>query len=165
MEELPEDERIELTRELLRAMPDGDTSSLCNGAISHAAHAGLPRAALIRYAVFDDLYIRGYIPPALRDMVITPTIMTMSSRMRHWSVADAKARLSELMEEARSRPQTIERRGRPLVVVVSVEQFEDSDDAARWRRFVATSAEIRAKGGAALRVPERTRRRSPFART
>jgi prevent-host-death family protein len=96
-------------------------------------------------------------------MVITPTIMTMSSQRGHWSVADAKAKLSELMEEARSRPQTIERRGRPLVVVVSIEQFEDSDDAARWRRFVRTSAEIRAGGGADLRVPRRTRRRTPFA--
>ena len=96
-------------------------------------------------------------------MVITPSIMTMSSQRGHWSVADAKARLSELMEEARERPQTIERRGRPLVVVVSVEQFEDSDDAARWRRFVHTSAAIRAGGGAILQVPRRDHRRTPFA--
>jgi len=85
------------------------------------------------------------------------------SRRACWSVADAKARLSELMEQARERPQTIERRGRPLVVVVSVEQFEDSDDAARWRRFLDASAQIRAAGGGDIRVPRRTRRRSPFA--
>jgi prevent-host-death family protein len=97
-------------------------------------------------------------------MVITPTIMTMSSRSGHWSVADAKARLSELMEKARATPQTIERRGRPLVVVVSIEQFEDGDDAARWRRFVHSSVEVRAAGGADLRVPRRTPRRTPFAR-
>lgn len=89
--------------------------------------------------------------------------MTMSPRRSHWSVAEAKARLSELMELARTRPQTIERRGRPLVVVLSVEQFEDSDDAARWRRFVHACDEIRAAGGAHLRVPRRTSRRSPFA--
>jgi prevent-host-death family protein len=101
-------------------------------------------------------------PPRLREMVIAPTIMTMSSRSDRWSVADAKARLSELMEEARERPQTIERRGRPLVVVVSVELFENSVDAARWRGFVDSCAAIRASGGAELRVPRRTRRRGPF---
>jgi prevent-host-death family protein len=101
----------------------------------------------------------------LREMVIAPTIMTMSARRGHWSVAEAKARLSELMDQARTRPQTIERRGRPLVVVLSIAQYENSDDAARWHRFVQTSAEIRAAGGASLRVPRRTRRRSPFARS
>lgn len=101
----------------------------------------------------------------LHEMVITPTIMTMSLRRSHWSVAEAKARLSELMEQARTRPQTIERRGQPLVVVLSVEQFEDSDDTARWRRFVQTCAQIRAAGGARLSVPRRTSRRSPFTRS
>ena len=101
----------------------------------------------------------------LHEMVITPTIMTMSAHKGHWSVAEAKARLSELMEQARTRPQTIERRGRPLVVVLSVERYEDCDDAARWRRFVQTCAEIRAAGGANLRVPRRTSRRSPFVRS
>jgi prevent-host-death family protein len=98
-------------------------------------------------------------------MVIVSTILTMSSTRSHWSVADAKARLSELMEEARERPQTIERRGKPLVVVVSVEQFEDSDGAAKWRRFVHASAEIRAAGGATLRVPRPSVRRPPFVRS
>jgi prevent-host-death family protein len=97
-------------------------------------------------------------------MVIEPTMMTMSRGSR-WSVADAKARLSELMQQAREQPQTIERRGRPLVVVVSVEQFEGSDDRARWRGFLETSEEIRAAGGGDLRVPRRGRRRSPFGRS
>ena len=88
--------------------------------------------------------------------------MTMSARTARWSVAEAKAHLSELMDEARKRPQTILRRGEPVVVVVSVEQFDD--DEARWRRFLDVSAEIRAAGGAELRVPRRTSRRSPFAR-
>jgi prevent-host-death family protein len=90
--------------------------------------------------------------------------MTMSGRTAPWSVADAKARLSELMEEARTRPQTITRRGQPLVVVLPVAQFDDQGDAANWRRFLEISAELRAAGGAEIRVPRRTARRSPFAR-
>jgi prevent-host-death family protein len=42
-----------------------------------------------------------------------------------WSVADAKARLSELIERARSEgPQTITRKGRKTAVVVSAEEWE-----------------------------------------
>jgi prevent-host-death family protein len=95
-------------------------------------------------------------------MVIEGTMMTMSSRTSRWSVADAKAHLSELMEEARKRPQTIERRGKPVVVVVSVDQY--ADDEARWRRFLDVCEQIREAGGGEIRVPRRTGRRSPFAR-
>jgi prevent-host-death family protein len=97
-------------------------------------------------------------------MVISLTIMAMSPPGSRWSIAEAKARLSELMQQARERPQTIERRGRPLVVVVSVEQFEGSDDGARWRAFLDASEELRASGGGDLRVPRRTKRPSPFGR-
>jgi hypothetical protein len=62
-------------------------------------------------------------------MVISPKIMTMSSRSNHWSVAEV------------------------------------SDESGRWRTFLDASAEIRAAGGGALRVPRRTRRASPFGRT
>jgi prevent-host-death family protein len=42
-----------------------------------------------------------------------------------WSVADAKARLSEVIDRARSDgPQTITRKGRPAVVVVSSDEWE-----------------------------------------
>lgn len=42
-----------------------------------------------------------------------------------WSVAEAKARLSELLERARSAgPQTITRNGRETAVVVSVEEWK-----------------------------------------
>lgn len=42
-----------------------------------------------------------------------------------WSVAEAKARLSDLINEALSgAPQTITRRGRSAVVVVSAEEWE-----------------------------------------
>ncbi len=41
-----------------------------------------------------------------------------------WTVAGAKARLSEVIERARSSPQTITRNGKPSVVVVSVEEWQ-----------------------------------------
>lgn len=42
-----------------------------------------------------------------------------------WTVAEAKARFSELVDEARSNgPQTVTRRGRPAVVVVSSDEWE-----------------------------------------
>jgi prevent-host-death family protein len=40
-----------------------------------------------------------------------------------WSVADAKARLSEVIERAQSEPQTITRNGKPSVVVVSIDEW------------------------------------------
>lgn len=41
-----------------------------------------------------------------------------------WTVASAKARLSEVMERAQTAPQTITRNGRPSVVMVSVDTWE-----------------------------------------
>jgi len=44
---------------------------------------------------------------------------------RTWTVAEAKAKFSELVEKARaSGPQTITRNGRTAVVVVSAEEWE-----------------------------------------
>ena len=41
-----------------------------------------------------------------------------------WSVARAKARLSEVIDRAQSAPQTITRNGKPSVVVVSAEEWQ-----------------------------------------
>lgn len=41
-----------------------------------------------------------------------------------WTVADAKARLSEVIAQAQKGPQTITRNGRPSVVMVSVEEWQ-----------------------------------------
>jgi prevent-host-death family protein len=41
-----------------------------------------------------------------------------------WTVAEAKAKFSEVLEQARSGAQTITRNGRPAAVVVSVEEWE-----------------------------------------
>jgi prevent-host-death family protein len=44
-------------------------------------------------------------------------------RTEAWTVANAKARLSEVIDRAQNEPQTITRNGRPSVVVVSVEEW------------------------------------------
>ncbi len=41
-----------------------------------------------------------------------------------WSLANAKARLSEVVERAQDVPQTVTRNGRPAVVIVSVEEWQ-----------------------------------------
>ena len=43
---------------------------------------------------------------------------------RSWTVAGAKAKLSEVIERAQSAPQTITRNGKPSVVVVSAEEWQ-----------------------------------------
>lgn len=44
---------------------------------------------------------------------------------RTWTVAEAKAKLSEVIERARRRgPQTVTRNGRPAVVIVAAEEWE-----------------------------------------
>lgn len=42
----------------------------------------------------------------------------------NWTVASAKARLSQVIERAQTSPQTINRNGKPSVVVVSAEEWE-----------------------------------------
>lgn len=41
-----------------------------------------------------------------------------------WTVADAKARLSEVIDRAQGEPQMITRNGKPSVVIVSVEEWQ-----------------------------------------
>jgi prevent-host-death family protein len=54
------------------------------------------------------------------------TIMTYPlSADRNWSVAEAKAKFSEVIERARNdSPQMITRKGKPAVIVVSAEEWE-----------------------------------------
>ncbi len=42
----------------------------------------------------------------------------------NWTVAGAKARLSEVIERAQFSPQTITKNGKPSVVVVSAEEWQ-----------------------------------------
>lgn len=53
---------------------------------------------------------------------------------RSWSVQDAKNRFSEVVEAARSSPQTVTKHGKPAVVVVEVTEYE------RLRRLERASA-------------------------
>ena len=45
-----------------------------------------------------------------------------------WTVADAKARLSEVIERAQTDPQIITRHGKPSAVVVSAEEWARKTD-------------------------------------
>jgi prevent-host-death family protein len=48
-----------------------------------------------------------------------------STSKTSWSVANAKARFSELIDKAKSEgPQTVTRHGKPAAVLVSVEEWE-----------------------------------------
>jgi len=53
------------------------------------------------------------------------TIMTIKTNNREWPLAVAKARLSEVVEQARSNgPQTLTRRGRRAAIVVSIDEWD-----------------------------------------
>jgi len=54
--------------------------------------------------------------------VITPR-KSATPDSDHWTVAGAKARLSEVIERAQSDPQIITRHGKPSVVIVSAEEW------------------------------------------
>ncbi len=81
-----------------------------------------------------------------------------------WSVADAKAHLSEVITNAREtgQAQRIENRGRPVAVLVDASRFEAmsaiGEPVARYQAFLAQSASLRAAGGASLKLPRRRSR-------
>jgi prevent-host-death family protein len=86
-----------------------------------------------------------------------------------WSIADAKARFSRLLADARDAPQVIARRGERVAVVVDPGAFGELvreaaavSPTARWKAFLRLSAEIRAAGGAELALARRVSRPSPF---
>lgn len=57
-----------------------------------------------------------------------------------WSVAEAKAKFAQVLEQARTEPQTITRNGRPAAVVVSVEQWaRRTSRAGNLAQFLAAS--------------------------
>ena len=75
-----------------------------------------------------------------------------------WAVADAKARLSEVIERAiASGPQTITRNGRPTAVVVSMAEWtRKSRRAGNLAEFFAASP-LRASGLKTKRAKDRPR--------
>ena len=76
-----------------------------------------------------------------------------------WTVADAKARLSEVIERARSGgPQTITRNGRAAVVVVAVEEWErKTKRIGNLADFFAASP-LRGSGMRTKRLKDRPRK-------
>jgi len=73
----------------------------------------------------------------IREVVAVPDI----AHDHAWSVADAKARLSELLDRAiNDGPQAITRRGREIAVVVSVEEWhKKSSRSGSLAEFLAAS--------------------------
>lgn len=60
--------------------------------------------------------------------------------MSTWSLQDAKARFSELVQESiSSGPQIVTRRGKDAVVVVSVDQFSKSSKSSSLLDFFLTA--------------------------
>lgn len=57
-------------------------------------------------------------------LVIGETMQASTPEDMSWTVAGAKAKLSEVMERAQLAPQTITRNGKPSVVVVSAEEWQ-----------------------------------------
>ncbi len=64
------------------------------------------------------------------ELVDFPKKMTMMTKMtsnseHYWTVAEAKAKFSEVIDNAKSQgPQTITRNGRTTVVIVAAEEWE-----------------------------------------
>lgn len=74
-----------------------------------------------------------------------------------WSVAEAKARFSEVLEQARVAPQTITRNGTRTAVVVSVEEWERRKSrTGNLADFLAASP-LRGSGLRSDRVKDRPR--------
>ena len=82
------------------------------------------------------------------------TIMTNQT----WTVAEAKARLSEVIDLARSQgPQAITRRGRNAVVIVAAEEWERKTKRKGNLAEFFTSSPLRDSGLAIKRMPGRPR--------
>jgi prevent-host-death family protein len=74
--------------------------------------------------------------------------------MHAWTVADAKAKFSEVMDRAKSDgPQTITRNGRRAVVIVAAEEWErKTRRKGNLAEFFAASP-LRGSGGKVRRLP------------
>src|SRR5262245_57604819 len=87
--------------------------------------------------------------------------MTMSG----WSIADAKARFSELVLQVRERPQRVTKRGRDVAVVIAPDEYERLQKAADrganqpMRAFLDAAAALRAGEDLGLTLPPRKRKK------
>lgn len=82
----------------------------------------------------------------------------MSSQNETWTIAEAKARFSELLEQAQEGPQTITRHGRKTAVVVSAEEWRrKTERVGNLAEFFAASP-LRGSGLVIKRSKDRMRR-------
>ena len=63
-----------------------------------------------------------------------------------WTVAEAKAKFSQVIEQARVGPQTITRNGRPAAVVVSVEEWQRRTSRAGTLADFLAASPLRGSG-------------------
>jgi prevent-host-death family protein len=61
------------------------------------------------------------------------SIVAHCERMKNFSAKDAKNHFGQMVDAARLEPVVIEKHGRPMVVVCSVEEFERLSQAAASR--------------------------------
>jgi prevent-host-death family protein len=88
-------------------------------------------------------------------MVMLTNQETAVSHDPTWSVAEAKARFSEVLDQARATPQTITRNGRRAAVIVSAEEWERRTNRTGTLADFLAASPLRGSG---LRV-ERSRDR------
>ena len=77
--------------------------------------------------------------------------------VRDWSVAEAKAKLSQVIEQARAAPQTITRNGRPAAVVVSIEEWDRRTSRSGTLADFLAASPLRGSGLAVERGRDRPR--------
>ena len=80
-------------------------------------------------------------------------------RLHTWTVAEAKAKFSKLLDKANSDgPQEITKRGRTIAVVIAVEEWERKPERkGNLAEFLATSP-LRGSGLKIRRLPMRLRK-------
>ena len=67
--------------------------------------------------------------------------------VQQWPVATAKAKFSELLEQAKSHgPQTVTRHGRPAIVVVSIEDWNAKAQRSKSLAEFITDSPLRGSG-------------------
>jgi len=91
--------------------------------------------------------------------------------MSEWSIAEAKARFSELVLSVRERPQRVTKRGRNVAVVIAPDEYARLSGAVErreqqpMRAFLEAAEKLRAGEALGLELPRRKRakaRKDPF---
>lgn len=100
---------------------------------------------------------------------IKPPATKQELTKSHWSVSEAKARFSEVLDRAQAHPQIIENRGREMAVVLDVTEYRalqaraiDRTSTTRIAEFLRFCNALQSESGAELEIPPRETRPSPF---